>query len=563
MKRILNVLVWGNTSLTNTFEFVKLLEEYQFGHQDKILSFDVESFFTRVPVKESLEIVERRLLQIRELSEDPLKAITSMKNSAIMKVLKLCLGNSYFVWDKTLYLQVNGLPMGGRLSPILANIFMEELEFKVLTSTLFLPKIYFRYVDDIFIVWDDSRGDVGGFLTLMNAQDPNIHLLEEKEKDRCLPFLDVSVKRPLIDCNGKVEDPLEISIYRKKTHADRYVQYISEHPMLMKRDVVHGLVLRAYHILNNYPKQLRKELQHLRTVLQNRNNGYPSTTINRWFTEYKREFQRKPYLLTVNTCLCPEDVFQDRSQQIFKIPEAKDRFPHLGPLPEEMDNEQTELGTEENGLQGTDAGLGMDLDRESSMDFASTQNTQEPDNGAAESNAVLDWAGQCRPTLVIPYVKGLGENLQKIAREANCSTWWKYPGRASDRFAAFKGQIHQSKAMNMVYCTECECGLKCIGESSRNLKVRLHEHLHGSSKSTLSAHFLDHKNLTGHKPAFQNTTVLAREQNSRKRKLTESICIKFKPALLCNSGVSMEMPGAWDVCIPGLVKQLSDPDQNR
>ncbi len=43
--------------------------------------------------------------------------------------------------------------MGGRLSPILANIYMENLEYAVLCTSSVLPKLYFRYVDDVFILW--------------------------------------------------------------------------------------------------------------------------------------------------------------------------------------------------------------------------------------------------------------------------------------------------------------------------------------------------------------------------------------------------------------------------
>ncbi len=72
-KNILNLLIWGNTTLTNTYEFVKLIENFQFGQEDKLLSFDVESLFTRVPIKEALEVVGRRLEQMRQLSTDPIK----------------------------------------------------------------------------------------------------------------------------------------------------------------------------------------------------------------------------------------------------------------------------------------------------------------------------------------------------------------------------------------------------------------------------------------------------------------------------------------------------------
>ncbi len=162
--------------------------------------------------------------------------------------------------------------------------------------------------------------------------------------------------------------------------------------------------------------------------------------------------------------------------------------------------------------------------------------------------------------MVVPYVKGIGKRLQKIAHDVNCGTWWTYPGRASDRFSGFNGQIHPSKAANTVYCTECSCRLKYIGESLRNLKVRLGKHLHNSSKSTLMAHFLKYQNHEDHVPALKKTIILAREGNTRKRKLMESLCIKYKQAPLCTAGVSLELPGSWDVCIPALKEQLAQND---
>ncbi len=81
--------------------------------------------------------------------------------------------------------------MGGRLSPILATLFMESLEYSVLCSAPIVPKIYFRYVDDILIIWDLSKGDYGEFLRLLNNYHPAIALTEEREMDRSLAFLDV------------------------------------------------------------------------------------------------------------------------------------------------------------------------------------------------------------------------------------------------------------------------------------------------------------------------------------------------------------------------------------
>ncbi len=176
----------------------------------------------------------------------------------------------------------------------------------------------------------------------------------------------------------------------------------------------------------------------------------------------------------------------------------------------------------------------------------------------AEPRNLVPLMQRQRPIMVIPYVKGVGERLQNLAREFQCDTWFKYPGRLSDMFTKFKGTVHPSKARDIVCCTGCSCGLEYVGELHWNLKVRLHEHLQNSSKSTLSAHFLEHKNMTGHKPALENTTILAKEGNSLKRKLLESICIQHKSAHLCNSGVSIEMPAAWDVCLRPIDQRTTD-----
>ncbi len=64
LKQILNMLLWGTTSLRNSYELVNLLCNFQFGDHDKLYSFDVTALFTRVPVPEVLKIVEKRLIEI-------------------------------------------------------------------------------------------------------------------------------------------------------------------------------------------------------------------------------------------------------------------------------------------------------------------------------------------------------------------------------------------------------------------------------------------------------------------------------------------------------------------
>ncbi len=96
LKQIINLLLWGSTSILNSYDLTNLLENFQFSKEDTLVSFDVTSLFTRVPIRETLQIVERRLSQLRELENDPIAEITSLSTNAILKLLEysLCLGQN-------------------------------------------------------------------------------------------------------------------------------------------------------------------------------------------------------------------------------------------------------------------------------------------------------------------------------------------------------------------------------------------------------------------------------------------------------------------------------------
>ncbi len=156
----------------------------------------------------------------------------------------------------------------------------------------------------------------------------------------------------------------------------------------------------------------------------------------------------------------------------------------------------------------------------------------------------------------MPYVPGIGQKLQKIVRKYEFESWFTFPGKISQLFTRHRGREHPSKTQNAIYCAQCTCGIQYIGESSRNLKVRLNEHHFGSSISSLSIHMHD----TGHKPTMHDTIILAKERNGLKCKVIESFCIENKCTKLCNTGVSMDIPAIWNLCSEELLRQLMDTD---
>ena len=139
-----------------------------------------------------------------------------------------------FSFNDIMYKQTDGVAMGSPLGPALANIFVGFYEEK-LFSQKSKPSTYFRYVDDTFAMFRNEE-ESDNFFKQLNCLHPSLKFTFEKEKNNCLPFLDVNVERTATG--------FETSVYRKPTFTGQYLRWESFSPTKQKTNLISTLVHR-------------------------------------------------------------------------------------------------------------------------------------------------------------------------------------------------------------------------------------------------------------------------------------------------------------------------------
>ena len=116
-----------------------------FNESDILVSYDVSSLFTNVPLQEIFEILADKAFIDNWFNKT--RNLNISKPDLIELLSEAATKDQLFQFNGKLYEQIDGVAMGSPLGPLRANTFRCSIEEKLQNENK-LPDFYKRYVDD-------------------------------------------------------------------------------------------------------------------------------------------------------------------------------------------------------------------------------------------------------------------------------------------------------------------------------------------------------------------------------------------------------------------------------
>ena len=86
-----------------------------------------------------------------------MKEIKKMYLLTLVELAELILKNSIFNFNKKTLKQKRGTAIGTKFAPPYSILFMAELEENFFEKVDNKPYLWWRYIDDIFFIWDMGK----------------------------------------------------------------------------------------------------------------------------------------------------------------------------------------------------------------------------------------------------------------------------------------------------------------------------------------------------------------------------------------------------------------------
>ena len=136
--------------------------------------------------------------------------------------------------------------------PPYAVLFMAALEEKILSKVKKKPSVWWRYIDDIFFIWEHGEESLQEFINEINSFHPTIKFTADWSKEK-VNFLDVEVTLK--------NSVLSTDLFVKPTDTHQFLDPTSCHPYHCKKGIPYSQTLRLNRIYSDKTLTTHKTIQ--------------------------------------------------------------------------------------------------------------------------------------------------------------------------------------------------------------------------------------------------------------------------------------------------------------
>ena len=179
-----------------------------------LCTMDVVGLYPNIPHGEGLDSL-RRYLETRDNKQ--------ISSDTLMELAEVVLKNNIFKFDEKTFKQ-------------------KRLKEKMLEGFEKKPMIWWRYIDDIFFIWEHGEESLKVFIEQVNMFHSTIKFTAEYSKEE-VNFLDVNIK--LID------GELKTDLFVKPTDTYQFLDPTSCHPYHSKKGIPYSQALRLNRICSD------------------------------------------------------------------------------------------------------------------------------------------------------------------------------------------------------------------------------------------------------------------------------------------------------------------------
>ena len=140
--------------IKDTTDFINYIEKTKIGQDTILVSMDVSNLYTNIPQEEGTDIVCKAYEKFH--NHNPTIATRYLR-----EMLGLILKENSFQFNGENYIQTHGTAMGTKMAVSFANIFMAEIETRLIQQNDINPREWKGYIDDVFCLWDSDKKDNG------------------------------------------------------------------------------------------------------------------------------------------------------------------------------------------------------------------------------------------------------------------------------------------------------------------------------------------------------------------------------------------------------------------